>query len=127
MFNRYSTLNKSGLIYEVDPRHIDLLSSAFKLEKAKSVGTPGVKEKGHENHAEKGPDTNGTKLGTTDAVALDSHSVAQHSDAQQSDHVKSMKMPTVKLSHGPDEVHDVIPYSCHYPLHPSKILITKSG
>ena len=47
--NRCLKLTPKGLEYEADPRHIDLLLDAFKLQKGNAVGTPGVKEKGHES------------------------------------------------------------------------------
>ena len=44
ILNRCLKLTAEGLVYEADPRHVDLLSDAFNLSKASGVQTPGVKD-----------------------------------------------------------------------------------
>ena len=44
ILNRCVELTDGGLLYEADPRHVDLLSDAFSLNSSSGVGTPGVKE-----------------------------------------------------------------------------------
>ena len=43
MLNRCVELTPEGLIYEADPRHVDLLTDAFNLQKSNGVLTPGIK------------------------------------------------------------------------------------
>ena len=87
ILNRCLKLTASGLIYEADPRHIDLLSAAFKLDKANCVGTPGVKEKELDNHAAKGPDVDSSILGPTECDKSFDVIMLDH------DHVKSLNTP----------------------------------
>ena len=44
ILNRIVTLTKDGLVYEADPRHVDLLAGSLGLTAANSVLTPGVKD-----------------------------------------------------------------------------------
>ena len=44
------------MIYEADPRRVDLLSFAFNLSKASAVTTPGVKEPDADGEAIKSDD-----------------------------------------------------------------------
>ena len=44
ILNRIVTLTKEGLVYEADPRHVDLLANSLGLTAANSVLTPGVKD-----------------------------------------------------------------------------------
>ena len=43
ILNCVATLTESGVMYEVDPRHVDLLAGSMGLTKANGVGTPGTK------------------------------------------------------------------------------------
>ena len=45
---------RRGLIYEVDPRHVEIIIEQFRLEDAKTVATPGAREEGrtHEDDHE---------------------------------------------------------------------------
>ena len=38
--------NKKGIVYEADPRHIEIIVDQLKLKDAKAVATPGTKEEG---------------------------------------------------------------------------------
>ena len=38
---------KTGLSYEADPRHVEILLKQLKMTDAKAVTTPGTKEEGH--------------------------------------------------------------------------------
>ena len=53
ILNRILTLTKDGLVYEADPRHVDLLSGSLGLTDANSVLTPGVKDPEPDYQAEK--------------------------------------------------------------------------
>ena len=44
ILNRIVTLTKDGLVYEGDPRHVDLLAGSLGLSASNSVLTPGVKD-----------------------------------------------------------------------------------
>ena len=44
LLGRIITWTPSGILYEADPRHIDLLSSSMGLTTANSISTPGVKD-----------------------------------------------------------------------------------
>ena len=57
ILNRCVKLTTEGLIYEADPRHVDLLADAFNLtSKSSGVGTPGVKEPDADGEATKSED-----------------------------------------------------------------------
>ena len=43
ILNRVVTLTESGLTYEADPRHVELLAKSLGLEDCKPVATPGIK------------------------------------------------------------------------------------
>ena len=119
ILNRCLKLTSRGLEYEADPRHIDLLSDAFKLEKANAVGTPGVKEKGHEAFSEKGEDTDNSKIRPAEC--------AEREGKIEIGKICSLTKTMVAFDLSATEILEVIPYSMHYPLHPSKILISKAG
>ena len=55
-------LTSDGLVYEADPRHVDLLLDALNLSKSSGVGTAGVKEADVEGEAEKSADGDCTQL-----------------------------------------------------------------
>ena len=83
------------------------------------MGAPGVKEKELDNHAAKSPDADSSVIGRAECdKALDVN-------ALDYDHVNSLKTPIVKFNLGCIEQIDVVPYSNHYPLHPSKIVVSK--
>ena len=43
ILNRVVSVNSSGLTYEADPRHCDLLMSSLELSENSKAATPGVK------------------------------------------------------------------------------------
>ena len=53
ILNRIVTLTPEGLIYEADPRHVDLLGQSLGLSASNSVLTPGVKDPTPDYDAEK--------------------------------------------------------------------------
>ena len=42
--------NQKGVVYEVDPRHVEIIVDQLKLKEAKAVATPGTKEEGTTTH-----------------------------------------------------------------------------
>ena len=44
ILNRIVRITPTGLTYEADPRHVDLLAQSMDMSSANSVGTPGVKD-----------------------------------------------------------------------------------
>ena len=73
VLNRCIKLTETGVIYEGDPRHVDLLSSGFGLSKATAVTTLGVKETYANGEAVKSDDLPATtSVGDNDG---DAHSV----------------------------------------------------
>lgn len=123
ILNRCLKLTSTGLVYEADPRHTDLLSAAFKLNKANCVGTPRVKQKDLENHAAKGPDTDSYIL----CPAESDKAIDGERPVQNVHKINSLKTSTVKFKMDSVEQFDVVPYSNHYLLHPSKIIVCKTG
>ena len=53
ILNRVISLTPEGLVYEADPRHVDLLASSLGLTSANSVSTPGVKDPNPDYEAQK--------------------------------------------------------------------------
>ena len=45
ILNRILTLDETGLHFEADPRHVELLARSLNLEHCRLVSTPGVKGK----------------------------------------------------------------------------------
>ena len=78
------------------------------------------KEKGHESYIEKGVDT---ELGLAECAASDSD--LSHATVAQSIH--ALRTPTIKLDIAKTETFEVVPYSQHYALHQSNIVITNKG
>ena len=56
ILNRCLKLTSKGLVYEADPRHVDLLVGAFNLLQSPGVGTSGVKDAYFEQEAETSED-----------------------------------------------------------------------
>ena len=44
ILNRIVRITPTGLTYEADPRHVDLLAESMSMTSANAVGTPGVKD-----------------------------------------------------------------------------------
>ena len=87
------------------------------------MGAPGVKEKELDNHAEKGPDVNPSCLSPAECDGA----IEGKSPDQIVHKINSLKTSTVTFNENSVEQFDVVPYSNHYPLHPSKIVVCKTG
>ena len=54
------------MIYEADPRHVDLLVDAFNFAESSGIGTPGIKQPDGENEASKSLDRATFGIGETE-------------------------------------------------------------
>ena len=120
ILNRIVTLTEEGLIYEADPRHVDLLSQSLGLTASNSVLTPGVKEPTPDYDALKEDESQpSNKISPTETI--------------QSAHVNSLK--THRPAHRGRKVTfsskvenlTVPAYSSLYELHPRFLAATHEG
>ena len=62
ILNRVVSVNSSGLTYEADPRHCDLLMSSLGLSESSKAATPGVKPTDRDEFAEKSDEPDDPRL-----------------------------------------------------------------
>ena len=121
ILNRILRLTESGLRYEADPRHAEMLVKALGLTDASSVLTPGIKESS---------DTT-----DYDALRTDEHEALEQWASTPIDEpvavaAISVSKPdprTVKFDILNIEIRSVVPYSEIYGLHPRSIVATRDG
>ena len=104
MLNRIVRITPTGLLYEADPRHAELLAKSMGLDNCKQVSTPG------------------TKKGFTDDV-MDLPVSDDDFDLVNS---VDVRMSQVKFSDDV-ETFPVVAYSQIYGCHPSKFVFQKDG
>ena len=76
ILNRIVTLTDEGLLYEADPRHVDLLSQSLGLTSANSVLTPGVKEPSPDYEAQKADESQPDNMIEATVNSLQTHKPA---------------------------------------------------
>ena len=120
ILNRILRLTKDGLRYEADPRHAEMLIKALGLEDATPVVTPGVKE-----------DNDATNY---DADLIHESNAMEVMHGETSDttpiamvDIKMVDDRTVGFSSEPTIVHEVVPYSEIYGIHPKFLIATRGG
>ena len=104
MLNRIIRITPTGLLYEADPRHAELLATSMGLDNCKQVTTPGVKKSFSDDVMD---------LPVSDNTADTLHSL----DA---------RMTRVHVAQVVEE-HDVVLYSQIYGCHPSRFVFHKTG
>ena len=104
MLNRIIRIVPTGLLYEADPRHAELLAKSMGLDDCKKVATPGVK-----------------KAFTEDVMDLP---VVDECDGVAAIDVR---MPQLRFDLENVEIHHVVPYARVYGCHPSKFVFQKDG
>ena len=104
MLNRIIRIAPTGLLYEADPRHAELLAKSMGLDDCRKVVTPGVK-----------------KAFTEDVMDLPV--------SDECDYVSSIdvRMSQVKFDLDNVEVREVVPYSKIYGCHPSRFVFQRDG
>ena len=104
MLNRIIRITPTGLLYEADPRHAELLAKSMGLDNCKQMSTPGVK-----------------KAFTEDVMDLPI--------SDDSDRINSLdvRMTQVTFDESNVEVHNVISYSKVYGCHPSGFVFDRNG
>ena len=104
MLNRIIRIAPTGLLYEADPRHAELLAKSMGLDDCRKVVTPGVK-----------------KAFTEDVMDLPV--------SDECDYVSSIdvRMSQVKFDLDNVEVREVVPYSKTYGCHPSRFVFQRDG
>ena len=113
ILNRILTLTKEGLIYEADPRHVDLFAGSLGLTSANSVITPGVKD----------PTPDYQALKQDESVPPDRLEVDQPVPV-----VGSLTQRQRKVQFDLKGAHvEITPYSEIYGVHPRFIAATKDG
>ena len=120
ILNRIVRLTKDGLRYEADPRHAEMIIKAMDLEGSNSLSTPGIKESNDLTnydatliHEEDAKDVMGDDMADVDIASV-------------------IDMPTdrkrcVHFALGPADIHEVVPYSEIYGIHPRLIVGTPLG
>lgn len=107
MLNRIIRITPTGLMYEADPRHAELLAKSMNLENCRQVATPG------------------TKKGFTDDVM----DLPVSDDLESANLLNSVRSRSSKVKFDEDKVvtHLICPYSEIYKCHPSKFVFRKDG
>ena len=108
ILNRIVRIVEKGLVYEADPRHVELLAKSLGLQEGKPVATPGIK-KTFEDECMDLPITNEPEIITTQTIS----SVTE--------------TRKVSFCDKPSDEHWVIPYSEIYGLHPSRFVFDAHG
>ena len=109
ILNRIVRVTPSGLSYEADPRHVEILIKSLGVENAKSVSSPGVK------------DYSELELETEDAEANEHLVAALRADVKPGDHGR-----TTSVRFNDDvETYDVIPYGEIYGLPPRQFVVSR--
>ena len=101
MLNRIIRITPTGLVYEADPRHTELLARSMGLENCKQVATPGVK-----------------KSFSDDVMDLPVSDTDGFTDPTNSDNVRITQVSFVEHV----ETYHVPAYSNIYGCHPSKFV-----
>ena len=104
MLNRIIRIVPTGLLYEADTRHAELLAKSMGLDDPKKAATPRVK-----------------KAFTDDVMDLPA--------VDECDGVAALGVRMTQLSFDVDnvETHNGVPYSRIYGCHPSKVVFRKDG
>ena len=119
ILNRCLKLTKDGLIYESDPRHVDLLLHAFNLVSSPGVGTPGTKEPDFEGEAIKSPDVDAIQM----TSAFCDESATRHEGKEEkmaapgtkNGKVRALYGARVKINDAMNSTHEIPPFShCDY-------------
>ena len=110
ILNRIVTLTKDGLVYEADPRHVDLLANSLGLTASNAVLTPGVKDPN--------PDYQSAK--SDEAVPM--------TKISPSEQVNSLGTKRSKVTFCTEiQSFDVPAYSIIYGTHPRFLAATREG
>ena len=114
ILNRIVRVVPSGLCYEADPRHVEILVKSLGVENAKSVASPGVKD-----YAEVEDDSDEASGNTNDSII----SVLQELSERETDrHGRPWRI--IRFKETP-AVLEVQPYSEVYGIHPRNFVITR--
>ena len=108
ILNRIVRIVEKGLVYEADPRHVELLVKALGMQDCKPVATPGIK-KAFEDECMDLPITN-------EPETIDPQTVSSLTETRQ-----------VSFCDKPHGVRLVTPYSEVYGLHPSRFIFDAHG
>ena len=121
ILNRIVTLTEEGLIYEADPRHVDLLSQSLGLGAANAVLTPGVKDPTPDYEAQKGDEAQ-----PADKLAANTGDGEQATLLSLKTHHPAHRGRRVSFS---DQIEskEVIAYSALYGQHPRTLAATSDG
>ena len=115
ILNRVVEMTKTGITYESDPRHVDIVASSLGLTSANSVATPGVKEGTPDYNTPKDNEPQGTP--SFAGTGIEEESIRRLSNQGHR-----------KVNFADDaELHEVTPYSEIYTVHPSTIAATPNG
>ena len=104
MLNRIIRITPTGLLYEADPRHAELLATSMGLDNCKQVTTPGVKK----------------------SFSDDVMDLPVSDDTPDTLHSLDARMTRVHFAQVVEE-HVVVPYSQIYGCHPSRFVFHKNG
>ena len=116
ILNRIVRITESGLEYEADPRHVDLIVSSLNLHESKPVATPGVKNPVPELEAEKSNDDDDQPKDLLDLLC-----------ALTSDSPLAKRKKSVTIDEESTMFHDVVPYGEIYGWIPHTKVATAHG
>ena len=134
ILNRIVTLTEEGLLYEADPRHVDLLSQSLGLTASNAVLTPGVKDPNPDYSAQKEDESQPPDS----MVATVDGSPAYGKGRNPSPRTDDYQILSLKTHHPAHrgrhvsfdlriEPHDVPAYSSIYGTHPRFLAATSQG
>ena len=106
ILNRIVRITDKGLLYEADPRHVELLAKSLGLETCKPVATPGVKQ-------------------TFDETTMDLPVNDQPEKLSPVIHVRNDRR--IMFDDKEPTTHKITAYSEIYGMHPSKFVFGKDG
>ena len=121
ILNRILRLTESGLRYEADPRHAEMLVKALGLSTASSVLTPGIKESNDSTDYDAERTDEHVALVQWASSPVDAPDVVASISIPKSD-PRTVTFDTLNI-----DVRDVVPYSEIYGVHPKVIVATRYG
>ena len=115
ILNRIVTLTPEGLMYEADPRHVDLLSKSMGLTSANAVATPGIKDPT--------PDYDAVKTDESDAVTYSDFPAVNADDV-----INALRPRESRVTFSEDvQSFEVPAYSTIYGIDPRLLAATAKG
>ena len=132
ILNRVVRITPTGLTYEADPRHADLLAQSMTLTDANSVATPGVKDPEAEYQLDKRDEISPVTQLADPCLDIPAKSGGMHHsvvdpNSPMPSMVNAMVQNKCVSFSSKIDTHFVTPYSEIYGIHPSQIKASSIG